>query len=240
MSQSMPSDRGRHRRRANFVPVVAGAIFTAVALGFGSIGRAVPAEPQTKPAKPPKAKPKPKPTPGGANQVKGKVTGKLGEMLFDGKWRFQVISVGEATNTYTLTVPSSEQDYGKYATFADGDITTHVFTAKPGNVLIPIKCLAKNGQNKVEQLDFYLHDPKTALTDDKGNSYPPIAYDMQSKGAWVTKPMLPGSQVEMTILFAPPSGTKPKDLVVTIKNWSDSKGTDFRISLDNASAPPPK
>lgn len=179
------------------------------------------------PAKKPKAA---KPPAGGANQVEG-LNGKVGQMLFDGKWRFQVQSVQEGLATYTLKVLASEQDYARYHDVADEDPSTHIFTPKEGNTLVAIKCIAKNAQNKQQQLDFYLNEPKTALTDDQGNSYPPIAYDMISKGAWMTKPLLPGSGEDMTILFAVPTGTKLKDLVVTLKNWSDHKGHDVRVSL---------
>ncbi len=171
-----------------------------------------------------------KPPAGGANQVVG-LNGKIGQMLFDGKWRFQVQSVQEGLTTYTLKVLASEQDYALYHNVAELDPTTHGFTPKEGNTLIAIKCLAKNAQNKVQQLDFYSDSPKTALADDQGNSYPPIAIDMITKGGLVTKPLLPGSGEEMTLLFAVPSGTKLKDLVVTLKNWEDHKGHDVRVSL---------
>ena len=189
-------------------------------------------------SKPPAKKPNGnKPPAGGANQVEG-LSGKIGQMLFDGKWRFQVQSVQEGLTTYTLTVLASEQDYAMYHNVSEEDPNTHTFTPKAGNTLVAIKCFAKNAQNKVQQLDFYSDAPKTALTDDQGSSYPPIAFDMISKGGWVTKPLLPGSGEEMTLLFAVPPGTKLKDLVVTLKNWSDHKGKDVRVSLTPATPAP--
>lgn len=172
---------------------------------------------------------KPGQTPGGANQVDG-LRGTLGQMLFDGKWRFQVQDVQEVTS-YVLTVPSSEQDYGKYHDAAELDSTTHTFTPKAGNMLVIIRCLVKNAQHTIQQLDEYLNDPKTALTDDQGNSYPPIAFDMVSKGAWITKPLLPGSGESLSVVFAVPTGIKPKDLLFTLKNWSEHAGHDVRVSL---------
>ena len=174
---------------------------------------------------------KAKPPAGGANQVEG-LNGKVGQMLFDGKWRFQVQSVQEGLATYTKKVLASEQDFAMYHDAATEDTATHTFTVKEGNTLVAIKCLAKNAQNKVQQLDFRFNDPKTALTDDQGNSYAPIAYDMlTSKGASITKPLLPGSGEEMTLLFAVPPGTKLKDVVITLKNYEDHKGHDVRVSL---------
>ncbi len=178
-----------------------------------------------------KAKPKPTKKPaGGANQVEG-LNGKIGQVLFDGKWSFQVLDVQQVA-TYTLKVPNSEQDFAKYHAAAETDGTLHTFTPKAGYTFIAVKCQVKNRQqNKVEQLDCYSDDPKTALTDFDANSYAPIVYDMQTKGDWVTKPLLPGSAENMTVLFAVPPDTKLKDLVFTLKNWSAHAGHDVRVSL---------
>jgi hypothetical protein len=181
--------------------------------------------------------PKVKQRPGGANQVEG-MNGKVGDMLFDGRWRFQLQEVKEVP-TYTLTVPSSEQDYAHYHTAAEYDVTTKVFTPKAGYTLVALKCLIKNGQNKVQQLDCYSLGINTAIADDQGNSHPPIAYDMMSSGAWTSKPLLPGSGQAMTILFAVPPGTKLKDLVFSVKNWSDKKINTLRISLGGAGTAAP-
>lgn len=44
---------------------------------------------------------------GGTNQVEGVAQGKIGSVLFDGKWRFQVQSV-QTPADYTMKVPSVE------------------------------------------------------------------------------------------------------------------------------------
>lgn len=175
------------------------------------------------------AKKKPAQPAGGANQVEG-LHGKVGQMLFTGRWRFQVQDF-QTVDSYTLKVPTSEQDYGKYHDVADLDDATHTFKPKEGYTFVAVKALVKNAQTSTQQLGCYLGDPKTAVTDNKANSYPPIAYDMLSKGAWVTKPLLPGSGEELTVLFAVPKGTELKDLVFSLNNWSDNKGKDVRISL---------
>jgi len=180
------------------------------------------------------AKPKPKKPAGGANQVKGVTEGKVGDMLFDGHWRFQVLSVSSATPTYTLKVSNAEEDYAKYHDLADYDDASHTFTAKDGNVLITVDCVAKNGQPKMEQLDWFSDQQNTALTDNQSNSYTPIAIDMKSNGIWVTKKMLQGSSEALTFVFAVPTGTTPQDLVVTLKNWEDHKGKDVRVHLTPA------
>lgn len=182
-----------------------------------------------KTAKPHPARRSPTTLPGGANQVQG-LNGKIGDVLFDGHWRFQVLSL-TPVSTYTLTVPSSGQDFAKYHDTAELDPGTHIFTPKTGYTFFAVKCHVKNGQKRTEQLDGYLDDPKTALTDDKENSYPPIAYDMMCKGSWITKELLPGSGEDLTLLFAVPTGTTPKDLVFTLKNWSSHAGRNVRIFL---------
>ena len=183
-----------------------------------------------KTAKPHPARPHPATPPGGANQVQG-LNGKIGDVLFDGHWRFQVVSL-DPVSTYTLTVPSSEQDYAKYHDTSELDPNTHTFTPKTGYTFFAVKCHVKNGQKSTEQIDGYFNDPKTALTDDKENSYPPVAYDMMSsKGPWITRELLPGSGEDLTLLFAVPTGTTPKDLVFTLKNWSGHAGRNVRVSL---------
>lgn len=175
------------------------------------------------------SKAKPKPTPGGANQVGG-LTGKIGDMLFTGQWRFQAISISQAP-TYTLTVVNSEQDYSKWSPVAEFDNASSTFTPKSGYDFYAVKCLVKNGQQSTEQLDCYGDDPKTALADATGTSYPPIVYDMHTQGPLTTKPMLPGSGQTITVLFAVDSGVKPQSLVFTLKNWSSRTGKNVRITL---------
>jgi hypothetical protein len=179
--------------------------------------------------KPKATKKKPAQTPGGANQVEG-LNGKVGDMLFTGRWRFQVKDV-QRVDSYTLKVPASEQDYGKYHTVASFDRATNTFKPVEGYTFVAVTALLKNAQTKTQQLGSYLGDPKTAIADTEGGSYPPIVYDMQSQGAWVTKKMLPGSALNMTVLFAVPKDTKLKDVVFSLYNWDDMKGKEVRISL---------
>lgn len=213
----------KYRRRTMPAAVVLAVGITPFAAA------AAPAKPGTAPPAGTKAKKPAGQPPGGANQVEG-LNGKIGQMLFDGKWRFQVQDV-QQIDSYTLKAPGSEQDYAKYHDSAETDAGGRTFTPKSGYTFVAVTCLVKNGQKTVQQLDSYLNDPKTAITDDQANSYPPIVYDMVSKGAWVTKPLLPGSGETMTVLFAVPPGTKLKDLVFTLKNWSDHRGRDVRVSL---------
>ena len=213
--------RTRARGTASVLAMFAGISLLAPAIVLAKSGA----------VKPGHAKPRPaKPIPGGASQVEG-LSGKVGDVLFDGHWRFQVIDVKTGLDSYALNVPISEQDYAKFHDVAEFDNATHTFTPKEGYKLVAIKCHVKNGQKNTEQVDGYLGNPKTALADDQENSYPPIAYDMYSKGAWITKELLPGSGEDLTLLFAVPPTAKMKDLVFTLKNWSDNNGRNVRVSL---------
>ncbi len=205
---------------------------TILALGIVGVLAAFPALAQK-----PKVKPKPKPTPipGGANQVQG-LKGKVGDVLFDGRWRFQVNAIREMPN-YPLTVPSSQQDYGRYNPFASE--SGGVYTPKPGYTLIAVMCKVKNGQKTPQYLHCYPADLKTALTDTEENSYPPIVYDMQTDGAWTTKSILPGSGQTMTVLFAVPPGTIPKDLIFSLKNYDDKRVSNVRVTLRTVGTLPP-
>jgi hypothetical protein len=172
---------------------------------------------------------KPKPIAGGANQVEG-LNGKIGDVLFTGQWRFQAISIAPVSS-YTLTVVNSEQDYSKWSPVAEFDNSTFTFTPKPGYSFFVVKCHVKNGQKDTEQLDCYGNDPKTAIADANANSFPPIVYDMHTQGPLVTKPLLPGSGEDITVLFAADTGTTPTSIVFTLKNWSSNTGKNVRVTL---------
>lgn len=181
------------------------------------------------------AKHKPKQTPGGANQVQG-LSGKVGDMLFTGYWRFQVQAVHTGLTTYTLRIPTAGQDYSKFTDSASFDSSTGTFTPKTGYEFVAIDCLVKNGQTSAQSLDCWSPPNNTALTDDQGQSYTPIGYDMMTTSSpWTTKPMLQGSSEKMTVLFAVPPGTKLQSMVFSLTTWDKVRThKDARISL----APP--
>jgi|SRR5579862_1551222 len=201
------------RQQIAMLTCLVGAFLIAISQGAASTGKKKPAQPA-----------------GGANQVQG-TQGKIGQMLFTGKWRFEVLSAPRQVDTYTMKVPNADEDYAKYTNEAEFDPNTHIFTPKSGYTFFSIDCLAKNAQTKTQQLDCYSDNQKTALTDDQSNSYPPIAFDMMTQGPWNSKPLLPGSSEKITILFAVPPGTKPQDLVFTLKNWADHQGKEVRVTL---------
>jgi hypothetical protein len=152
--------------------------------------------------------------PGGANQVEGR-RGEVGDLLMTGKYRFQVIDVKEVA-TYT-------QHYSPDAAVVEpkGD----------GDKLILINCLVKNARNEKHALNVY--DTNTALTDEDGQSFPPVKYDVRwhvSFHEMCSEEMLPGASVKFAVLFSVPKDAKLKDLVFTLADLNE-KGNDVRINL---------
>lgn len=166
--------------------------------------------------------------PGGANQI-GTLIGKIGDTLFDGKWRFTVLSV-EPSAEYTMK--SDSEPYGASGQYA-WNRTNRLLKPTQNYNLIVIQCRVANGVKEKRTLWTAISDEKirTALTDTEGSSYAPIAYDYP--GAPIqTDWILPGAQMRFPVIFSVPEGTKLKDLVFTLKNnQGDEKGVDVRVSL---------
>ena len=170
---------------------------------------------------------------GGANQV-GNLSGKVGDVLFDGKWRFQVLEV-KTVGEYTIKAPTTEpaSNAGDLILW---DSVSRVVSARPNYQLVLFRCRVTNGQKTKQTLwtstsDAGLH---TALTDTQGGSHIPAAYDYAGAPTQ-TKPMLPGEILTFSLLFSVPQGTQQKDLIFSLKNndWQ-AKPTDVRVSLAGA------
>jgi hypothetical protein len=163
--------------------------------------------------------------PGGAGQIEGKMQGKIGDVLFTGKWRFQVLSVEEAGSKYL------ERYYQEKRTIkANGDEDT----------LIVINCRLKNGmQTTVQPLLTERLPGNTALTDDQEHAYQPIDYDARQEtnkiNSYAAEAVLPGAAVDFALVFSVPKGTTPKSLVYSVQVYSDDVGkdthTDVRVEL---------
>jgi len=161
---------------------------------------------------------------GGTNQVQAVTQGKVGDVLFDGWWRFQVQNV-EMTDSYAV------KKNGDGLSF---DRSTNVVHAKPRTKLVVIRCRMTNGQKSVQT--FWLaplpgeRAINNALTDTEGESYPPDGYDLDGTTSQ-SKPLLPGAKTDFAILFSVPEGTRLKDLVFTLQNNDSRPGNDVRVSL---------
>lgn len=168
---------------------------------------------------------------GGANQVNGVKQGKVGDLLFDGRWRFQVIGV-QTPDSYTMKVASSEPTSYPADTL-DYTRASHSVRPKAGYKLVVVQARMINGQKSSQT--FWLapsaeRPVNNALADSEGKSYPPVGYDLE--GSPIQSPrLLPGAKADFAILFVVPSATEIKDLVFTLTN-NDSSGTnDVRVAL---------
>jgi hypothetical protein len=165
---------------------------------------------------------------GGATPIKG-LRGKIGDVLFDGKWRFQVLSA-QPVELYRMKHEATA-DYAIYNPVAE--VEDNVFRAKTGRTLIAVKCRVTNGRNKgTHALWVSNTDTRTALADTEGESHPPIAYDLDVSEPFHSKQLVPGAKTDFTVLFSVPEGTKLKDLVFTLRTIDNNdKGNDARVSL---------
>jgi hypothetical protein len=164
---------------------------------------------------------------GGANQVEG-LRGKVGDTLFDGKWRFRVADV-QRVPVYTLRREGGV-DWGKAGSKAKVDADGKTYHAEPGYEIVIVNARVTNGQKITTAFGSY-YGEHTALTDLQGSSYTPVGWD-QEGGMFGTKPLLPGAGQDLAAIFLIPEGTKLKDLVFTLTNISDREPHDVRVLLE--------
>lgn len=148
---------------------------------------------------------------GGANQVGG-VTGKIGDVLFNGFVRFQVVKV-EHAKSYTR----------QYS----GDNHDPVTPFQASNELLIVTCKLKNGIQRSATPNLTRDD--SAVTDANGHSYSA----RRTSDAPGMNDLLPGASAEFALIFDIPEGAKIQELVyqpelVAIPG-SDKKR--FRVSL---------
>jgi hypothetical protein len=164
---------------------------------------------------------------GGANPIQGVTQGKMGDVLFDGKWRFQALRM-ETPGSYTMKTLSAP-DYAAYNAVADWDPTAHVFKAKAGYKLIAIPCRVTNGRN--EKVGLWIGTQHhNALADTEGSSHTAIAYDFDGAPI-VSKELVPGAKLDFVTLFSVPEKVQVKDLIFTLQTVNEKKGNDVRVSL---------
>jgi len=167
---------------------------------------------------------------GGANQIEGVTQGKIGDVLFDGRWRLQILSM-DTPDSYAM---KSEADIYDSAGLSHLDGKTHVLTPKVNYKLVVIQCRVSNGQTAKAQLWTAISDDKmnTALADMDGMSHPPVAYDYQGAPTQTTA-LIPGASINFPIIFSVAQETRVKDLVFTLRTngGADSSYKDVRISL---------
>ncbi len=166
---------------------------------------------------------------GGANQIGNRNTGKLGEEIFTGKWRF-IVSKAERVKSYKVI----DNDYIY--------VTNRNVGAKDDEDLIVLTCRIKNGTPNRDEIVFSptwdgIH---TALTDGNENSYIADTFDLKAtENAPIGAIFNPGAAINFRVVFRIPTSAHPKDFIFTALRYSmrDSTGMkneppqDIRISL---------
>jgi len=163
---------------------------------------------------------------GGAGPIAGKNVGKMGEVVFTGDYRFEVLTVAH-TDEYQLKS-------------ADAHEWTKT-VAKENNELVVVKCRIKNGTKAKDTLVFAKWDGNnTCITTADEDSYTPVTYGYDVKmtehfpdGA----SFIPGAAINFSLVFEVPKGTKVKDLIFTAMRYDDRatsdqkkhKPTDIRV-----------
>jgi hypothetical protein len=172
--------------------------------------------------------------PGGTEPVQG-LEGKIGDVLFDGKWRFQVFGLSTPAS-YLMKTGGGASD-GYYAgDLVKWDSVTHVITPGRGYQLVVLQCRVTNAVAQKRTLWVGDRQTNTALTDTEGESHPAIAHDFE--GAPIqSKPLIQGSKLDFNLVFSVPRGTKPKDLIFTlVANGDLENPRDVRVSLTEKAA----
>ena len=133
---------------------------------------------------------------GGSGAIDAKLTGKVGDFLFDGGWRFKVVSVESAKEHTVVNKFISDQ---------------HV--AEEGNRLIIVNVVIRNANKKLGNL----YPGDVALASEDGGSESVTHYDFPFNNSPSSfKPILPGAEQKGAILFEVKEDFKEKDLIFTI------------------------
>lgn len=152
--------------------------------------------------------------PGGANQVNAKLNGKIGDQLFDGSWRLKVLSA-ETLDTYNTKY---SPDSAKIDPRGDND------------TLLVITMQIANGMKENQSFGVW-GTYGNAVSDDQGQSFQPIAYDMRSApglNGLASEELLPGASAKIAVVVSIPKGTTYKDFVIRM---GGEKSPQARVSL---------
>ncbi len=156
--------------------------------------------------------------------------GKIGEVISDGQWRLQVVSV-QTPETYALKTDAEPYQYQDLSNF---DVTKRIFTAKPGYRLVVFQCRVTNAQKSPKRLWVAVSDSanvRTALTDVGGISHTPIGYDFEG-GPIQTKPLQPNETISFAVIFTVPQDAQLKIVVFSLAaNGEREQSKDAHISL---------
>jgi len=155
---------------------------------------------------------------GGAGPLVTKGNGKIGEEIFSGKYRFQVLDMKRAMS-FTESRTSDKSSY----------------TPDEGMEFVILNCRVKNATKVKDELVFSKdwEGTNTAILDQNEQGYPAKTFDVQEDEHFpVGCNFLPGAAINFTIVFQVPKGTEVKDLIFTAMQYQ------FRASFDQKKNPP--
>jgi hypothetical protein len=163
--------------------------------------------------------------------------GKVGDVISDGQWRFQVVSM-QTPESYAMKTDAEPYDYKNLAGF---DLAKRLFTSRTGYKLLVFQCHATNAQKSPKRLWVAVSDSaniRTALSDMGGSSHVPMGYDFEG-GPIQTKPLQPGETITFAVIFSLPQDAHPKELLFTLAaNGEREQSKDVRISLSEGAVQP--
>jgi hypothetical protein len=169
--------------------------------------------------------------------VAEELKGKIGDLISDSQWRFQVLNV-QTAESYAMKTDAEPYDYKTLAGF---DLTKRIFSSKSGYKLVVFECHATNRQKSQKRLWVAVSDSanvRTALSDMGGSSYVPIGYDFEG-GPVQTKPLQPGETITFAVIFSVPQDAQLKELLFTLAaNGEREQSKDVRISLPEGTVNP--
>jgi hypothetical protein len=156
--------------------------------------------------------------------------GKIGDVISDGSWRFQVLSM-QTPESYAMKTDAEPYEHRNLSSF---DLSKRIFTPKTGYKLVVFQCRATNAQKSPKRLWVAVSDSanvRTALNDAGGSSHVPIGYDFEG-GPIQTKPLQPGETITFAVIFSVPQDAQLKELLFTLAaNGEREQSKDVRVSL---------
>ena len=156
--------------------------------------------------------------------------GKIGDVISDGQWRLQVVSV-QTPDSYAMKTDAEPYEYKDLSRF---DAAKRIFTPKPGFKMVVFQCRVTNAQKSPKRLWVAVSDSanvRTALTDVAGISHTPIGYDFEG-GPIQTKPLQPNETINFAVIFTVPRDAELKILLFTLAaNGEREQSKDAHISL---------
>lgn len=152
-----------------------------------------------------------------------KMKGYSHEELYSQKWGFRVLDVQRGDKFLAQHRNNFNRE--------------KVYVAKRGEEIIAVSCRVKNATSSVKNFAFPRgqHGMNTALIDQDGIAYEPVAYDIfAEENVPLGKTASPGTAVPFNIIFRVPRGIRVKELIYSIVVYEElatGQSTDFRVDL---------